>query len=294
MSQWYYLDVFPASFGGGNQLGVVMDADNIPEHQMQLIAKHFKFVETTFVMASDEADYRVRIFTPEKEIPFAGHPTIGTAFAVNKTRNKAFLTQECGIGIVTIKIKDGVYQFSCPKAKVLATGLNSHHLLIPALEGCYDNYSTYEVDATADCCAKSLGSLPPALVEGGRKWWIVELKQESKLRQWQPNFDAIAKLAKSTGSMGICAFVRTGDQTMVVRAFACGVGINEDPASGAANGILAGYIMSHDPTCSHANGYTVSQGREMGYDAKLVVNYKGGQIWVGGEINCMSVGTLHI
>jgi PhzF family phenazine biosynthesis protein len=105
-------------------------------------------------------------------------------------------------------------------------------------------------------------------------------------------------LAKSSDSMGLCAFARSTDANyqLVVRAFPAGVGIVEDPASGAANGLLAAFIQAAEPRSSLANGYTVSQGREMGHDATLKIRFETHSdrtvVWVGGQTHTVIDGKL--
>merc|ERR1712203_626059 len=131
--------------------------------------------------------------------------------------------------------------------------------------------------------------------DGGRRWWILECIDEAALRTWQPDHEAIRRLALASSSMGVCAFARSAAQPhdVAVRAFASGAGIVEDPASGAANGLVAAYISSHEPQGPLSGGYLVSQGREMGHDAHLFVQIDGDDIWVGGRTNVVVTGTLN-
>src|SRR5690606_30717048 len=121
-------------------------------------------------------------------------------------------------------------------------------------------------DALGD---RELGVLPPAFIEGGRRWWVAELADETAIRGWQPDHAAIGALAHASDSLGLCVFARSADPVhdLVVRAFPAGVGIVEDPASGAANGLIAAWIAQREPEGRLASGYRVSQGREMGHDA---------------------------
>ena len=123
------------------------------------------------------------------------------------------------------------------------------------------------------------------------------------LRSWQPDHAAIGALAHASDSMGLCVFARSqmahapdgryADYQLVVRAFPAGVGIVEDPASGAANGLIAAYIAHAEPTGALAHGYAVSQGREIGHDARLTVRIEGASIWVGGRSHTVIDGTLN-
>lgn len=284
--RYLHLDVFAASPGGGNHLGVVLDAAHWSAAAMQRFARWNNLVETTFLLAPTrrEASYRVRIFTPHHEIAFASHPSIGSAHAVLESGlaqpRDGLLWQECGAGVLPIRIENEgssrCLLLRPPPEQIVSTGLDAHPLLAPALRGTH------------------LGALAPALVEGGRKWWLAEVADEAALRAWQPDHAAISALAHATDSMGLCAFARrmTADPELVVRAFPAGVGIAEDPASGAANGLIAAYLAQVEPTGAFAGGYMVSQGREMGHDAELIVRMSGGDLWVGGRTYTVVRGTL--
>jgi len=283
-SRYLQLDVFPARTGGGNSVGVVVDAAAWTTERMQAFAAWTGLVETTFVLppSSTDASYRLRIFTPSREIPFAGHPTIGSAHAVLETglaqARDGQLIQECGAGLLPIRVEGEDASFvQTPAARVLRENPRDEPLLRPALG-----------DAAP-------GKLPPAFVEGGRRWWIAEFADEAELRRWNPDHTAIGSLARSTDSLGLCVFARSTspDHELVVRAFPARVGIVEDPASGAANGLIAAWIAHAEPQGSLARGYRVSQGREIGHDAAIIVRIEQGQVWVGGKTRTIVSGHVH-
>lgn len=283
--RYLQLDVFAARPGGGNPLGVVFDADDWTGAAMQRFAAWTNLVETTFVLPATQAgaDYRLRIFTPTREIGFAGHPTIGSAhaaLAVGRVRAAGGrLVQECGAGLLPILVEgQGPEQrlfVQAPAARVLRQGLDGDPQL-GALLG-----------------DRRLGSLPPAFVEGGRRWWLAELAGEDEVRGWHPNHAAIAALAHASDSLGLCVFARCQDNghDLVVRAFPAGVGIVEDPASGAANGLIAAYIAQCEASGPLGRGYVVSQGREIGHDARIEIRIDGPRIWVGGQTQRVIEGT---
>jgi PhzF family phenazine biosynthesis protein len=285
--RYLHLDVFAAALGGGNHLGVVTDARGWSDAQMQRFARWTNLVETTFLLPPTEpkASYKVRIFTPHKEIAFAGHPSIGSAHAVLECGLAqpvdGVLWQECGAGVLPIRLEgEGAARqllLQSPGERVVRTGLKAHPLLCSALGGI------------------ELGALPPALVDGGRRWWLAECADEASLRAWQPDHSAIGALAHASDSMGLCAFARSAhpDYQLVVRAFPAGVGIVEDPASGAANGLIAAYIAQAEPQGALARGYAVSQGREIGHDAHLIAQVDAdGAVWVGGRTHTVVDGML--
>ncbi len=225
---------------------------------MQRFAAWTNLVETTFLLSPRDAaaSYRLRIFTPTAEIAFAGHPSIGSAHALLDTgfaqARDGLLIQECNAGLLPIRIDgSGASRklfVQAPRARVLREGIDASPSLCSALGD------------------RTLGLLPPAFVEGGRRWWLAELADENAVRTWHPDHAAIGALAKADGCLGLCVFARcvADDCDLVVRAFPAGVGIVEDPASGAANGLIAAYIAQSEPLGKLARGYRVSQGREMG------------------------------
>jgi len=284
--RYLHLDVFAASRGGGNHLGVVLEAAHWSSAAMQRFAHWNNLVETTFLLAPTrrEASYRVRIFTPDQEIAFASHPSIGSAHALlecglAQPRN-GLLWQECGAGVLPIRV-EGEGSSQClflrpPPEQIVSTGLDAHPFLSAALRNIH------------------IGGLPPALVAGGRRWWLTEVADEAVLRAWNPDHAAIGALAKATDSMGLCAFARRAspDPGLVVRAFPAGVGITEDPASGAANGLIAAYLANAEPAGPFARGFVVSQGREVGHDAELIIRIDAGEVWVGGRTHTVISGAL--
>jgi PhzF family phenazine biosynthesis protein len=285
--RYLHLDVFAATCGGGNHLGVVTDARGWSDEEMQRFARWTALVETTFLLppSTPRSSYRVRIFTPQHEIPFAGHPSIGSAHAALACGLAqpvgGVLWQECGAGVLPIRVEgEGEARdllLKSPGEQVLATGRDAHPLLAATLAGI------------------ELGTLPPALVDGGRRWWLAEVADEAGLRGWLPDHSAIGALARATGSMGLCVFARSSseDYSLVVRAFPAGVGIVEDPASGAANGLIAAYIAQAEPQGALSRGYAISQGREMGHDARLLARIEPDAIWVGGRARTVVDGVLH-
>lgn len=279
------LDVFTDRAGGGNPLGVVLNADAWSSVDMQRFAAWTDLVETTFLLtpSTPTASYRVRIFTPTKEIPFAGHPSIGSAHAALESGLIATggrLVQECAAGLLPILVEgEGKTRrlfVQAPRASILQQGMQAEPILKPLLAGV------------------SLGALPPALIEGGRRWWMAEFADEQNVRNWQPDHQKIAQLAAASQGLGLCVFARcANDFDLVVRAFPAGVGIVEDPASGAANGLIAAYIAQSEPNGPLASGYSVSQGREMGHDARILLRMDAdGAVWVGGQTHTVLRGSV--
>lgn len=281
------LDVFAARPGDGNPLAVVFDADGLDEAAMQAIARWTRLPETTFVLppASPGASYRVRIFSPRREVPFAGHPSIGTAHAVLDAGLArpvdGLLVQECAVGLLPIRVNGEGRQrrlsVRAPRARVLETGRPADPRLAPVFSGL------------------PLGALPPVLVDGGRRWWLAELRDEASLRALSPPWAAIAALAAATESMGLCVYARCEgrDYDLAVRAFVGQPAQVEDAASGAANATLAAWLHAAGALPRADGGYVVSQGREVGHDARLHLRVDGdGEVWSGGQVQTVVRGTL--
>ena len=235
------LDVFSARPGSGNPLAVVLDAQGLDDAAMQAIARWTKLPETTFVVPVENAhsSYRLRMFSPQKEVPFAGHPSVGTAHAVLEAGLAApqdgVLVQDGIAGQLPLRVEQrGGHRsiaIRTPRARVAEQVDADDPRLRDALQGW------------------PLGTLPPALMDGGRTWWVVELDSEAALRGLQPDWDAIAGLAESTGSMGVFACARAaapGAYDLAVRAFVGNGRRFEDAASGAANAVLAAWLDSRD------------------------------------------------
>ena len=281
------LDVFAARPGDGNPLAVVFDAAGLDQATMQAIARWTRLPETTFVLppSTPDASYRLRIFSPRREVPFAGHPSIGSAHAVLEAGlaapHEGLLWQECAVGLLPVRV-DGEgaarrLSVRAPRARVLEVGAADSARLRPVLDGL------------------PLGALPPVLMDGGRRWWLVELRDEAALRALSPPWQAIAALAADTDSMGLCVFARCqgAAHDLAVRAFVGQPAQVEDAASGAANATLAAWLH-HAGALPHADGrYVVSQGREVGHDARLYLHVDAeGDVWSGGQVQTIVRGTL--
>ena len=282
------LDVFASLPGDGNPLAVVLDAEGLDDAQMQAIAKWTRLPETTFVFpaVSDDASYRIRIFSPRREVPFAGHPSVGTAHAVLDAGLVAprdgFLVQDGIAGKLPLRVHgEGAHRtiaVRTPPSRLLETASPDDTRLLDALAGL------------------PLGELPPALMEGGRRWWLVEMADEASLRSATPNWPAISALAEATESMGVCVFARSDNPVYyyAVRAFVGAPAQFEDAASGAANATLAAWLAERDALPDLPGGfYRVSQGREVGHDAIIELSVDvDGDVWSGGRAVAVVTGML--
>ncbi|MET0290107.1 MAG: PhzF family phenazine biosynthesis protein [Pseudoxanthomonas sp.] len=282
------VDVFSPRPGCGNPLAVVLDAQGLRDADMQAIARWTKLPETTFVFPAvdDSASYRIRMFAPQKEVPFAGHPSVGTAYAVLQAGLAAprdgVLVQDGIAGKLPLRVEDidGARHISIrvPRASVGEIVSAGDARLRPALRGW------------------RLGALPPALMDGGRKWWVVDVADEATLRAIAPDWEAIATLAESTGAMGVFAYARAEPHQafhLAVRAFVGNGRRFEDAASGAANAVLAAWLDHRNALPGAERRYVASQGREVGFDARLSLQIDAqGEVWSGGQVQCVIRGEL--
>lgn len=286
--RYLQLDVFADRPGAGNPLAVVLDAEGLDDAAMQAIARWTRLPETTFVFAPTQpgASYRIRMFSPRREVPFAGHPSVGTACVVLEAGLAApvdgVLVQEGVAGLLPLAVSgEGearTIAVRTPRARVVETARADDPRLSAALRDL------------------PLGALPPALMDGGRRWWLAQLRDEAALRAAQPDWAAIGRLAESTETMGLCAFARADagqDYDLVVRAFVGAPAQFEDAASGAANATLAAWLKHNDALPGRDGRYTVSQGREVGFDARLELRVDGdGEVWSGGRVSNVVRGQI--
>jgi PhzF family phenazine biosynthesis protein len=276
--RYVQLDVFADRPGAGNPLAVVLDAEGLDDATMQAIARWTRLPETTFVFpaTSAEASYGLRIFSPRREVPFAGHPSVGTAHAVLDagiaTPRDGLLVQEGVAGLLPLRVEgSGIARtvaVRTPRARVAEIAKAGDPRLVDVLRGL------------------PLGDLPPALLDGGRRWWLAEVADEAALRAADPDWNAIAALAEHTASMGLCVFARSDDPVyyLAVRAWVGAPAQFEDAASGAANATLAAWLASQDALPSADGFYRISQGREVGHDAIIELQVDDdGEVWSGGR-----------
>ena len=281
------VDVFADRPGAGNPLAVLPDASGLDDAAMQAIARWTRLPETTFVFPPTRpgASYAIRMFSPKKEVPFAGHPSVGTAHVVLDAGLAAprdgLLLQEGIAGVLPLRVDmdGGVRRIAIrpPRARLVETAEARGARMTEALDWL------------------PTGELPPALMDGGRRWWIAEARDEASLRNARPDWDAIAGLARATESMGVLAFARCegGDYQVAARAFVGGPGVFEDAASGAANATLAAWLALRDALPGHEGRYRVSQGREVGHDARLEMHVDAdGEVWSGGQVVSVVRGTI--
>ncbi|WP_307744838.1 PhzF family phenazine biosynthesis isomerase [uncultured Pantoea sp.] len=273
------VDVFTSSAFNGNPLAVIMDAQGLSDSQLAAIARWTNLSETTFVLPPEhaEADYRVRIFTVEGELPFAGHPTLGTAHALLEagwpTRTPGEIVQECGVGNVTVKINEtGELAFAAPAATLTPW---QDALMAKAL-----NSEAFDLTQS------------PTVVDMGIRWLLVPMTSGDAVLALQPSVSELERLLKQADVSGIMTFGRLPqgeEEQYEVRALLVEKGsLTEDPVTGSANACLARYFAMAGQT----TGYRVRQGTALQRAGRVNVTFDSGTIWIGGHTVTVIDGTI--
>ena len=268
------LDVFTTTPTLGNALAVVHDADGLSEAEMAAFARWTNLSETTFLLqATDEqADYRVRIFTPGGELPFAGHPTLGSCYAWlaagGLAKKPGQVVQQCGVGLVRVK-RDGTrLAFAAPPLRRSGPADASLRPKVCAVLGVPDT-----------------DLLALEWVDNGPGWLAAQLADAQAVLRLQPNFAALQGL--NLGVVG--AYPAGSDCQFEVRAFVPELGVPEDPVTGSLNASLAQWLIGSGQA---PDSYVVSQGTCMGRQGRVYVQRDGQDIWVGGHIAACISGTV--
>lgn len=284
------VDVFTAEPMRGNPLAVVLDGSDISDAHMQAFAAWTQLSETTFVLPptpegqAGGADYRVRIFTPGGELPFAGHPTLGTAHtwlqAGGQPQAADQIVQECGVGLVNLRQQDGRYAFAAPHLRRADPAPEKLAAVLDAL-----GLGADEVLAAQD-------------LHNGPHWLGLLLPDVDTVLSLTPDHTALKQLgtkvgvaAKRQSGTGLIrrssrearAFATHADTTdLEVRGFAAPAGIAEDPVTGSLNASLAQWLIAdgHMPA-----RYRARQGTALGRAGEVFVQRDdAGQVWIGGHV----------
>lgn len=279
------VDVFSAVPFQGNPVAVIVDADGLDETQMARIANWTNLSETTFVLPPDDpgADYRLRIFTPHRELPFAGHPTLGSAAAWldagGAPKHEDRIVQECGAGLVDIRRSPRRGGPTVESSETLAFAAPDR-----LRSGPLD-------DVYVDQIATALGVdrseiLDHQWADNGPGWAAVRLASAEQVLALNPDFSAIpdAKL----GVLG--AHPEAADHEYEIRAFVPGVGVAEDPVTGSLNASVAQWLIGENLA---PNRYTATQGTALGRSGVISITAEADEIWVGGATSICVRGTVH-
>jgi trans-2,3-dihydro-3-hydroxyanthranilate isomerase len=293
-------DVFTDRAFGGNPLAVLPDARGLDPARMQQVAREFNLSETVFVLPPDDPAHsrRLRIFTPAREVPFAGHPTVGTALVLatigelelSGETTRITFEESAGPVPVTIRAVAGrpvFAELTAPEAPVV--GAAPEPAALAAMLGL----------AAADLC---LGAGLPAIASTGLPFLIVELTDAAALGRARLDHGLWRRLLAGAGAHEVYLVTRDAaglDADFRARMFAPAAGIEEDPATGSAAAALGGWLGLHEVPADGRARYVIAQGHEMGRPSRLeiVVETRAGQVVavrVGGAAVLVAEGTIEV
>lgn len=296
------VDVFTEQAYQGNPLAVVLDGTELSDAQMQRFAQWTNLSETTFVLPPTEAgaDYRLRIFTPGGELPFAGHPTLGSCHAWlaagGRPRDGETIVQQCGAGLVRIRREGDRLAFAAPALKRSAPRPSELAQVAAALG------------------LKAQQIVSSQVLDNGPVWFTLLLDDDATVLRLQPDHAALKALGHKVGVAALSgaaatpliaranrearAFGARGGNApdaqeapaLVVRAFAAPIGVPEDPVTGSLNASLAQWLLAD----AHLSApYVASQGACLGRDGLVhIARDAAGQVWVGGHSVVCVEGTV--
>ena len=284
--RYLQLDVFASRPGTGNPLGALLDADALSGEQMQALAAWLNLSETVFFLrpSAPGADYHIRIFTPTRELAFAGHPSVGAAWAavscgLAQPRDRALL-QQCAAGVLPVRVSGPAealqIQLASPPARQLATGADA---------------------APETLLALAANGHVPELWDNGARWWLLPLRDAAAVRGLAPDMAALRDWSLATEATGVAVFADEAgtDHTRVVRAFcpADAASVPEDPVTGSANALIAAWLRQRNALPGREGHYVASQGREVGRDGHVQVQVDAqGTVWIGGQVQPVIDGHL--
>ena len=274
------VDVFTNEPYRGNPVAVVLQGQGLSDEQMRRIANWTNLSETTFVLPPTQpgADYLVRIFTPQAELPFAGHPTLGTAHALLEAGIVAArdgrLVQECAAGLIELSVTDAaggspLIAFTLPEPSLAELGAD----LVDEMEAILGSAVLHDP--------------APKFVNVGPVWTIAQLPSAQAVLTLGPDFARMADFDRRNNAAGIVVYGAYGEgaeAAIEVRAFAPSLGANEDPVCGSGNGSVAAFIRDAGQVPQFGTEYLSTQGAVVGRSGRLRISFDaGGAIRVGGQ-----------
>lgn len=279
MSYRYYItEVFSEAPFGGNQLATLVDAGELDGEEMQKIARAFNFAETTFITGgSFETGFDVRIFTPASELPFAGHPTLGTSYLIRNVIEKSdvrSLSLNLGVGPIQVTFGDDGVLWMKQNEPVFGETLD------PAQVASELSLSRDQIDSGYPC----------QRVSTGLEFLVVPLNSYEALKSARPPFGS--ELAH--GYLLFCTGGYEPEQQIQARMFAASLGVPEDPATGSANGCLAAYLVEHEYFGRSTLDIRVGQGYEVARPSQLYLRSEklpgDFRVAVGGRVGLLADG----
>lgn len=269
------VDVFTAEPLRGNAVAVVFDAEGLDDAQMQAFARWTQLSETTFLLPPTDpsADYRLRIFTPAEELPFAGHPTLGSCHAWLEAGGRPRadeVVQECGVGLVRIRRDGRRLAFAAPPLR---------------RSGAVDDATRAQIARALRVDASEL--LATQWVDNGPGWVAALLPSAAAVLALEPDYVAMQPL-----NLGVIGAQTPGhDTAFEVRAFVPSLGVPEDPVTGSLNAGLAQWLIGAGLAPAR---YVASQGARLERAGRVHVEQVGADIWVGGDSVTCIVGSLRL
>ncbi len=259
------VDVFTDRALLGNPLAVVHDADGLSDAQMAAFARWTNLSETTFLLPPTDlaADYRLRIFTPGGELPFAGHPTLGSCHAWlgagGEPKVRRQVVQQCAVGLVRIRLQGEQAAFAAPPLRREPVDAATLAAVLSAL-----GLSAERVRATQ-------------WLDNGPRWLGLMVDDAATVLALEPDHAALKQLPK-VGVIG--PRVAGGDSQFEVRAFAASIGITEDPVTGSLNAGLAQWLIAEGLAPA---AYVAAQGMRLARAGRVSIEKEGDTVWVGGR-----------
>ena len=279
------LDVFTAEPLKGNPLAVVVDAEGLSDAQMAAYARWTHLSETTFLLPPTDpaADYRVRIFTPGGELPFAGHPTLGSCRAWldagGVPREAGVVVQECGVGLVRVRQMDGVPNRLAFAAPPLRRSGPAESMVVAQV------LRALRIGADA--------VLAVEWIDNGPGWLGVRLPDAAAVRALAPDFAAMRGL--NVGVVGAWPAGCGNGVDVEVRAFVPDLGVPEDPVTGSLNAGLAQWLIGSGVLPAR---YVAGQGHALGRDGRVHVEHIAdgalSGVWIAGDVTHCIAGTLRL
>ncbi len=274
--RFHQLDVFSALPLKGNPLAVVHDAQGLSDATMAAFARWTNLSETTFLLPPTDpgADYRVRIWTPGDELPFAGHPTLGSCHAWlaagGQPQQDGVVVQECGVGLVRIRRSGGRLSFAAPPLR---------------RSGPLDAELRARIVAALGLAAADV--LHHQWVDNGPGWCALMLRSAAQVLAVQPDWALLGDL-----KLGLVGAQAAGaDTAFEVRAFVPGLGVPEDPVTGSLNAGLAQWLIGAGLA---PVAYVAAQGAALGRAGRVFVEQGGADIWIGGDVVSCIEGTVEL
>ncbi|MEV6423588.1 PhzF family phenazine biosynthesis protein [Streptomyces sp. NPDC051662] len=271
------VDVFSTVAYSGNPVAVVLDGTDLTDGEMRRLARWTNLSETTFVLppTTPEADYRLRIFTPQDELPFAGHPTLGSARAWlddgGTPQHTDHIVQECAAGLVTVRRGTDTLSFAAPP-----------RVREGALDDTYLNRIVAAFGITRDRVVAH------QWVDNGPGWAVLQLRTAEEVLALEPDLSLIPDAM--IGAIG--AYPDGSGHNFEMRTFAPGAGVPEDPACGSMNAGVGQWLTG---TGAAPSTYRVSQGTRLGRAASIEITADGnGTVWVSGAATVCIRGTITV